>query len=614
MAEHVEKTHKDSVGVAQRSTPSPVPEAELQFEVASDFDRLQKNGLLASRKLNAHSILQLQRTIGNHALAGILASQRHETSSTAQRSPKKADDGKKQVSPEEAEAQRRQMLIDQIRRGVTVALSIPNAFASPEDAEEKLTDPAGAKDGLKFAWGNLPDTEEGVIERIQTLWQAFRDRRSDIFGEFDVEAEQQQEADLRVNEAEYLAGRRAEVEAMNQQDSTDKKLTKVQRNLNRRKNARALSGEQRNITHVQGLRKNAAASLNKLRAALRVLPGEYGAGASEKDRKLIRAALMTYSPVEVKDYLWKEHKPRVAKGEYLNNAEFQGQAGLFAQAHNALAVNSEGQLTLGQHMTYNSKDEIGHHVNAVYTAARTLLAETGEESPDQIARIHYLALFAHGSSGWMGGHHEASASNFRLNDVPAIVSTMSNTLSSDVRLALFACSTASDRSKKKEHAAGENAMADTFAEELAKHHEDAFVTGHTNPGHTVRNANLRTFTGTGNEGGADIAVKRPRGSPLLSDEFVISEASRLEIEESPESTKMGIHPKEAQLRNAMIDCYATEVAFFRTLPDAKTAADLRPEFEEVWHSLVSPESKVAEAIRKGKYRENWANLQPRGSR
>jgi len=588
----------------------------------------------AAPSLVAH-MLHLQRTVGNQAVLRMMAEGR------LMRTPEDAA-----ATPAAPTAAEQVALADQIRQlypqGISVALSIPNAVGSREEAMDL---PRASLSGYAWqsAWSGLDTDEPAISASIQSFWTQYRESRPDIFGEINAEAEAATETATRTSEDAAIA---AAVEANRVATATERTTitSSRERDASRTRRRRELDALRATTRTARSARQREARTLTSMRTALRTLPAQFPI-ATARQQRLIRSALFEHMTNPVKDYLWENHHEPLARIEFQNNAEFQSQAQAFAQSHQSLALVG-GQLRIGQHMTYHTPNEIPQQVNAVHTAVRQLLrdhpgqAEAGAGDDEAIARVKSMALFAHGGRGWMGGHHEAASADFRTRDVPAMINAMSSVLASDIRLALFACSTGSGstaRGASDAERTGEGSLADTFAEQLARDHAESTVMGHTTAAHTVRNANIRAFSGTGDEGGRNIQVARPSGTPLLNDELINSEQERTGInaavtqqieslqaqrrrQRRPEMTEAEITakrtelltPMERLLRQAMIDCYATEVAFFDGLRDAHSAADLRPEFIALWTSLVPPDGAVARAIKTGRYRENWSSLRPPG--
>ncbi len=241
------------------------------------------------------------------------------------------------------------------------------------------------------------------------------------------------------------------------------------------------------------------------------LPEDLGT-ATERQRNAAGDLLWGSAQGVVKDWLWANRQADLTRIEYVNNREIPSQAAQFAQAHSALALGGPTGLTVGRHMTYNTPDEIAQHVNGVHQAVLSLLqanpGAAGGPEPEQAARVRFLALFAHGGRRWMGGHHAAESADFTTRRVHGIVAGMSDALAPDVRLRLFACSTASS---------GEGGMADTFRDELRADHGAATVMGHTIAGHVVRNPTARLLHG----GAGDWRL-----ADSITDAFVNAEAVR----------------------------------------------------------------------------------------
>lgn len=128
-----------------------------------------------------------------------------------------------------------------------------------------------------------------------------------------------------------------------------------------------------------------------------------------------------------------------------------------------------------------------------------------------------MAGFGSEASGRAGEEHREGVSE--------LVGPMSAVLTQDVRVRLFACSTAADAG-----GSNEDSLADRISEELSNTGRgDAAVIGHTDSGHTTRNRDLSVFRGAAqDQEGADHWLS----DDFITQEMVDGEAARLGIEAS----------------------------------------------------------------------------------
>jgi len=114
------------------------------------------------------------------------------------------------------------------------------------------------------------------------------------------------------------------------------------------------------------------------------------------------------------------------------------------------------------------------------------------------SRIRVLAIFSHGSTGWLG-----IGSGITSNTAKSIIKSIAPALTTDVNVVLYACSAARSPSAKESWYKGTfkpggakslaGVIRDALVEEGMKHAE---VWGHTTGGHMTKNFALRIFYAT----------------------------------------------------------------------------------------------------------------------
>lgn len=190
-----------------------------------------------------------------------------------------------------------------------------------------------------------------------------------------------------------------------------------------------------------------------------------------------------------------------------NNQIFNNNAIPWAQRHQAIGLDSNGQVAIGQPILINSTGEIIEKLHSV------MMALGQNPSIKQKPKIKNLAIFAHGRPGKGGKSGGLSTNKFGsfskgiLSDDNTATDTKANMedfvdrirsyLKSDIRVLLFACSVGRDHGEKVnrdywfEHArGGQNSFAAKLASELG---EEASVYAHMTAGHTTNNYAAAVF-------------------------------------------------------------------------------------------------------------------------
>lgn len=187
-----------------------------------------------------------------------------------------------------------------------------------------------------------------------------------------------------------------------------------------------------------------------------------------------------------------------------NNREFKSLSTGTASYTNTV----DTALNMGSAMMANSSKTAKKLTNKVYNTLHDRYKQakpaSAEEEPESL-KIKNLSLYYHGSK---------NALNFPSGDlgsksVDAFVNDIRGSLRGDVRVQLFACSTASTKG-------GENNFAKTMAEALGG---EARVYGHETPGPATENANARYYDGQGNATSMFDA--------LMPEDWIKSEAVRI---------------------------------------------------------------------------------------
>lgn len=493
------------------------------------------------------------------------------------------------------DAPQKRRTADEIRRlfpgGIMLVLSIPDAFANMDEAmlAERNT-------FSRYAWEKTWQlVGEQQPEIIQGYWTRYRSVHPEIFGEYDEAEEQRLRDALTTQEQEQLTQMSQQIQQEAESDRTERLSLRErqQRAVQRRTQLRSL---ERQVRTARQARRLEAQSLRQQRQKLGRLPADHTL-AKAGQRSLISSLLFETYNSEIKDNIWQNNHRSLANAELVNNRTFQLEARNFAQAHKAIAVEN-GQVVLGKHMTYTAPNEIAAHARAVHNAVLRLLQQypsdaSNDVPPEQVAKIRYLVLLTHGSPGWMGGHHGASGAEFRTPDVESIVSAMSDVLTPDIHLRLFACSTSADIKRTQVPGTGEGSIADRFRDELMEQHPETVVVGHTVSGRAVGNRYLRVFQGQ-NRSHTFILDAQNEGQ-MFSQEFLNAEIIRLELASENPSVK---NSRTRKLINAMRNFYSAESWLFPSMRRADVSWEtLGTDFRRIWSERVGPESPVVRSLR-----------------
>ncbi len=243
--------------------------------------------------------------------------------------------------------------------------------------------------------------------------------------------------------------------------------------------------------------------------------------ATKAQRNQIAAAMHDVAAVNAAMFADTNLRQRVGTVACKNNLVFQWEAKQFASAEGAVAAD-RGKVELGRHLTYRTKDDIPKLVASTSAAVAALLAANpatpARAAADaQVARVRFLALATHGSSGSMHGRGAAAGAHIGQADVPSLVSRMARHLSSDVRVRLFACSTAAKQ---------EGGMADAWRDALhAEGKREGAVIGHTTYGPAVANPKTRFFS-TASTTGANDWRAREGSAPVFDDAYAKATLTR----------------------------------------------------------------------------------------
>ena len=166
-----------------------------------------------------------------------------------------------------------------------------------------------------------------------------------------------------------------------------------------------------------------------------------------------------------------------------NNREFTSLA--TGVAKETKTVDTD--LNLGSAMMANSSDAAKKLTNKVYDTLHDRYNQakpaSAEENPEHL-KIKNLSLYYHGNPDSLG----FPRGGLNMKSVDSFVNDIRGSLRGDVRVQLYACSTASTKY-------GEENFAKTMAESLGG---EARVYGHENPGHATENANASYYDGQGN--------------------------------------------------------------------------------------------------------------------
>jgi hypothetical protein len=173
-------------------------------------------------------------------------------------------------------------------------------------------------------------------------------------------------------------------------------------------------------------------------------------------------------------------------GTHTQSQEFVRQGDQFARAHRAAAAEGT-TLTLGRGMQFTNPTDLQAKARGV-AAAASALGLTGNA-----AKIRQLAIFTHGWRTGMAGRNAQGGAD--VSNPEALASGLSNILTEDVHVALFACGTAG--SGGRANGSVEGSFADRLRDALQAQHRGAVVLGHQEDGHTVGNENVRILAAGG---------------------------------------------------------------------------------------------------------------------
>lgn len=381
------------------------------------------------------------------------------------------------------EAAAEQQVAETIRArpgGMLVCLSIPDAFTSKEEAALEGTDDPRAEqvakwlDSDKYPW--------------KTVW-----------------AGEEHEADFRQAK---LAALRAQVA----------EATKA---------LAASKGDDRDAARA---RVQAAAAQQ---AQVARLPAKYGDGTSAQKaaiRGLIRGDAAA--------------RDRVHAIAYDNNSVFSKGARSLAKDRGAVAVR-EGQVVVGEAMTYEAPGDIPRRVREVHDEVKALLlrrparpgsapaaseaadATAAAQAAERAARIRHLALFAHGTSSWLGGEGHATDASFSKGAVDDLVGKMHDVTTQDIRMILFACSAAKGPVDDAKSRGQIKVEARTLAAKLAKAQEQIAAEEEQLAALAAELAGLKQQIAAAPP--ADGSTKKKRGKPPPSPESLRVKAIEAEV-------------------------------------------------------------------------------------
>lgn len=257
------------------------------------------------------------------------------------------------------------------------------------------------------------------------------------------------------------------------------------------------------------------------------LPEKYADAPDDVKTKFIDSVSKAFGndiPDDLKAALKDRYAKNISQVAYQNNAHIVNRANDFAKNHSAIALDNE-KLSLGKYMTYNTYPEISEKVNTVHESVSNLLKQYPENaiaqedrSDEAISLVKHLAIFAHGSPKWLGGHGKARSAGFTGKKVEEIVNGSSGmpeqvtgdksslglayAVADSVVIRFFACGTARDPDVKKssdyksDQTHGEGSLADKFRDALVTSgKKDAMVVGHITTGTVDENPNTRFFFG-----------------------------------------------------------------------------------------------------------------------
>lgn len=297
-----------------------------------------------------------------------------------------------------------------------------------------------------------------------------------------------------------------------------------------------------------------------------------------------------------------------------NNMEFQAQARIFSQNHNAVGL-SGGGVVLGAPVMI---DTLGDVIGAVQGIHRGLLAmhkkgqpagAAVDEAPPAWTQVKNLALFAHGEPWGMGmnGDNDFSGDGIHntqrgLNppNVKSFVKGLSGAVAGDVRVSLFACSAGRDNHKeeyndwqghKQNDRTGKTSLAASMAEELGP---QASVWAHTTAGHTTENFAMRVY---GADSGAAASEGGLQGMDIVYPEtFIQSELARIHTK-ATDAQKPKLHDS---LREEMWKHFQDSI----TGEHGRSASKKRYKIPMGQELFTNPDN--ARALMQADWQTNWA--------
>lgn len=192
--------------------------------------------------------------------------------------------------------------------------------------------------------------------------------------------------------------------------------------------------------------------------------------------------------------------------------EPQHRAEEWAKRENALGI--KGSKIKADTLVFGRSIPESQEIKATLSAIGKVLdtavkkaSPTADKAPNSAAKIHILAVFAHGTSDWCG-----LGSGITKSSATSIVKAISPALTSDVNVILYVCSTARGQTEKESWTEGtwEGSGADSLAGEvrdalLKEGLGQATVWRHTTVGHVSRNPALRQFKAESGKGTAGIS-------------------------------------------------------------------------------------------------------------
>ena len=197
--------------------------------------------------------------------------------------------------------------------------------------------------------------------------------------------------------------------------------------------------------------------------------------------------------------------------------EFKRAGEEFAKNQNAIALSGD-QVVVGSATPINDLSAVTVAIQRIHLGLLAKYQQSQTQAgdavpPPKFTKIKNLALFAHGEPYGVG-LDSSNKFELQLKNVKTFVSGLRSAITEDIRIQLFACSTAADRalvkSKGKKaasyiewtgHEQNQRKGADSFAAALATElGPESTVVGHTTVGHTTENFAARVF-GKGAGGG-----------------------------------------------------------------------------------------------------------------